>query len=72
MKLPDLIWSIFRILSSAALTASALALSLGIGFFAWRLTGANLWIGVLAAFCFLLFVVIPLRLWWVMKTSCRK
>jgi hypothetical protein len=54
MKLPPFNWSGVRILISAALTISALALSFGIGLFAWRLTNVTPSIGVLAAVCFLL------------------
>jgi hypothetical protein len=29
------------------------------------------WIGLLSTLCFLFFVVIPLRLWWVMRMSAE-
>jgi hypothetical protein len=55
--------------STVALTASALAASFGVGFFTWRMTNANPWIGLSSTICFLFLVVIPLRLWWVMRMS---
>ena len=71
MKPRDLILRSFRQLCSAALTASALAACFGVGFFTWRMTNANPWIGLFSTICFLFFVVIPLRLWWVMRMSAE-
>jgi hypothetical protein len=52
------------------LTAFALAISFGV-FVSISIGDASPWLGVVAAIGFLLFVVLPIRLWWVLNRARR-
>ena len=57
-------------LSVALITLSLFAVAIAVGLFvAIEIDGGSWWVGATASIAFLLFVVLPLRLWWVMKNA---
>ena len=58
--------------SAAAITLLTFAAAIAVGaVISIEIAGGSWWVGAAASGAFLLFVVLPLRLWWVMKNARR-
>jgi hypothetical protein len=57
-------------LSVAVITLSTFAVAIAVGLLvSIEIDSSSWWVGATASIAFLLFVVLPLRLWWVMKNA---
>jgi hypothetical protein len=69
-RIPDQIREIAVSVAIAIRTTAVFALAIGFGLFvAIKLAQGNPWIGAGAAIGFLLFIVLPVRLWWTVGRS---
>jgi hypothetical protein len=70
--MPAWLREIFVSLSIAAITLLAFALAIAVGLLVSSvISNGSWWVSATAAVAFLLLVLLPLRLWWVMRTARR-
>jgi hypothetical protein len=67
---PKWLKEILAILRVAAITVAILAIAVAMGIaVAIKIGNGNPWVAVVTAFASLLFIFLPLRLWWIMRRS---